>query len=139
MGKVLTDIKGIAGHTAGALQEYGFVTVEDISQASVAALCDVPGFGPARAQQVIESARDLLAKAGPIVGLAAELPVPEEELMPQGKEKKKNGKKKLKKKKEKKTREKTETKRLKQKKKEKKDKKEKKGKKGQKGKKGKKK
>lgn len=119
MARVLTDIKGIAGHTAGMLQEHGFVSVEDISQASVAALLGVPGFGPARAQQVIESARDILAKAEPVVALAVEVPVQEEELIPQVKEKKKGGKKTGKKK----TKEKKKIKKQKERKKEEKKKK----------------
>lgn len=119
MAGTITDIKGVAGQTAETLTENGFDSVETIAQASVEALCAVPGFGPARAQLVIDNARSLLDGIGdedkqPVVRQAPveepeivatdneEKPAPDrepesEEVRPAGKsfsrkKKKKNGK-----------------------------------------------
>lgn len=60
MAIVITKVWGIGAQTADVLAEHGFKTAEDLAQTSVLSLVNVPGFGPAKAQKVIESALALL-------------------------------------------------------------------------------
>lgn len=53
----LTNISGIGPSTAALLQEHGFNSPKDIAEASVKSICEVPGFGPARAKAVKAAAK----------------------------------------------------------------------------------
>lgn len=57
MATPIINVTGIGAQTAKALEEYGFKTAEDIAVAKKSKLTKVPGFGPARSQNVIAAAK----------------------------------------------------------------------------------
>ena len=102
MSITMSQVKGIGPATEGNLAAAGFTTVKSLADATLEQLIAVPGFGNARANQVIEHARQLLvqtptadegAASGDAIDVADE--------KPKEKKKEKSGKKKDKKKKEK--------------------------------------
>jgi transcription termination/antitermination protein NusA len=53
----ITDLSGVGAKTAGALKEAGFNEVQDISDASVEAICKVKGVGPKTAEKIYQAAK----------------------------------------------------------------------------------
>ena len=65
MSTPLTAVSGIGPAAAGLLEKHGIATVEQLVQASIDDLTQVPGFGPARAATVLGAARDVLDGPAP--------------------------------------------------------------------------
>ena len=61
----LQRIKGIGPAIAKQLTQLGFNSAEDVAEASADALLSIPGFGKAKASQVIQDAANLVAAATP--------------------------------------------------------------------------
>ena len=61
----LTSVRGIGVDTARLLAEHGIGDVLSLAAASIDDIAAVPGFGPARAATVINTAAALLAEAEP--------------------------------------------------------------------------
>ena len=61
MAASIEVISGIGPAMADMLRSNGFTSVEDLANSSVEALVDLPGFGPARARQIIRQANAHLA------------------------------------------------------------------------------
>jgi hypothetical protein len=59
----ITELSGIGGKTADALRDAGFETVQDIAASTPEALSQVKGFGPARAQRLIDDAKAMASEA----------------------------------------------------------------------------
>lgn len=56
----ITEIDGIGEGNKDALAEIGFTTVQDIAFANIDGVTDADGFGESRAEQVIESANEII-------------------------------------------------------------------------------
>lgn len=56
----VTDVTGIGPHTAKLLNEHGFSSAESLAATTTEKLSEVPGFGPLRAQRVIDAAKDVI-------------------------------------------------------------------------------
>ncbi len=107
----LTDVRGIGPSTAQALEAQGIRTVAALAKASTAKVTAAPGFGEARAADVIAAAAELLAApaASPATSPAAtrrtstsqskKKATAKPKPKPKKEKKKKNGKKKKNKKK----------------------------------------
>ena len=119
MAKPISNITGIGPHTVNVLMEHGFTTVESIANTKIVDLAQVPGFGIARARNIIAAAQALLKTEK-----ATSVPA-SKKIKAKKTSKKKDTKKKGKKKKKK---EKSKTKKEEEKKQPKKDKKKKSGK-----------
>jgi len=106
----LTDVRGIGPTMASALEAQGVRTVAALAKASIDKVTAAPGFGEARAAEVIGAATNLLAAAGgpkAAAKMAASLQVKNKLMGKKSKakkikDKKKNGGKKKKKKNKKK-------------------------------------
>ncbi len=61
----LQSIKGIGPAIAKQLTQLGFNSAEDLAEASADALLSIPGFGKAKASQVIQDAASLVAASTP--------------------------------------------------------------------------
>ena len=61
----LQRIKGIGPAIAKQLTQLGFNSAEDVAEASADALLSIPGFGKAKASQVIQDAANLVAASTP--------------------------------------------------------------------------
>ncbi len=61
----LTAVRGIGRSTADVLAEHGIHSVADLAAAKSEAIAAIPGFGPARAAEVIKAASTLLASGPP--------------------------------------------------------------------------
>jgi transcription termination factor NusA len=62
MSTPIRQVKGIGLFTEEALADEGLTSVESIAEATIEQLVSVPGFGPKRAEKVIENARQLIAE-----------------------------------------------------------------------------
>lgn len=60
MATPVIDIVGVGPHSANVLMAHGYKSAEHVVKATVEELADVPGFGPARAKNVLTAARELL-------------------------------------------------------------------------------
>lgn len=60
MATLITKVWGIGSQTAVILAENGYQSAEDLAATTEMDLTKVPGFGPARAERIIESARSLV-------------------------------------------------------------------------------
>jgi hypothetical protein len=76
MPTALLHVKGIGPATADTLTDAGITTVDQLAALTPEQLADVPGFGEARARQVIAHARQLSA-AEAEEGADADAPQPE--------------------------------------------------------------
>ena len=61
MSTPIRQVKGIGLFTEQALASAGITSVESLAEATIEQLVSVPGFGPKRAELVIEKARQLMA------------------------------------------------------------------------------
>ncbi len=61
----INKISGIGPYTAEILVEYGYKCAEDLAATNEGSLSKVPGFGPVRANAIIESARVLCKFSSP--------------------------------------------------------------------------
>ena len=73
MSNTLTNIPGIGKAAAVKLNEAGFSSIEDIAKTSAAKLGKVPGFGAARAERVIASAKSIVDGNAPVKHLDAKV------------------------------------------------------------------
>jgi len=62
--KALTDVQGIGDATVRILADHGIRSVKALAKAETSRLTDIPGFGEARAEAIIRSARGLMASPG---------------------------------------------------------------------------
>ena len=69
MATDVINVKGIGPSAANVLIDQGIGTAEALAAAAVALVAAIPGFGEARARQVIEAAAEL-ADAGPAMSEA---------------------------------------------------------------------
>ncbi len=60
MSASLSQISGVGAKTRSALEANGWADVSMLASATVEALCEVPGVGPATAVKIIEAAKELL-------------------------------------------------------------------------------
>ncbi len=62
MATPISKITGIGPHTANVLMEHGYTSVESIANTKIVDLTGVPGFGLARARNIIAAAKTLIKK-----------------------------------------------------------------------------
>ncbi|TCS60646.1 helix-hairpin-helix domain-containing protein [Varunaivibrio sulfuroxidans] len=73
-GAQLSDISGIGPSAADVLRQGGFLTVEQVAGATVAALTALNGFGPVRASRTIAAAKAVLGGAKDAATLRGDAP-----------------------------------------------------------------
>ncbi len=61
MALPISKITGVGPHTVNVLMEHGYTSVESIANTKIVDLTQVPGFGIARASNIIAAAKTLLA------------------------------------------------------------------------------
>ena len=63
MALPISKITGVGPHTVNVLMEHGYTSVESIANTKIVDLTQVPGFGIARARNIIAAAKTLLEKS----------------------------------------------------------------------------